>query len=65
MMGALEFAIAAMQLIKGGAEAITVADQALTAISQPGGPTQADWDALHATEAALRIRLMADPAAPS
>lgn len=62
-MDPVSFLLTALQIIRAGGEAITVASQAMEAMAQPGGPTQADWDALHAAEAALRIRLAADPRA--
>lgn len=60
-MDPLSYATLALELIKLGQQALPLAEQALGALQQPDGPTQADWDALHATEVELRARLSAEP----
>lgn len=59
---ALSLAPVVVQL---GGELATLAKQVTTAIQQPGGPTQADFDALTAYEAALRAQIDATIAADS
>ncbi len=44
-------------LIQAGMSIEQIAQQIYTAITQQGGPTAADWDALHAHEAQARAVL--------
>jgi hypothetical protein len=59
----MEYVMLAMELVKLGAEVAPLAQQVLSAVSKPGGPTDADWAALHDIETALRARLAAEPKA--
>jgi hypothetical protein len=57
----MPFIITALQLtpaiVAAGEDIVQFVDWALKVWNTPGGPQQADWEALHAKEAALRASL--------
>jgi hypothetical protein len=65
-MDPVTFVLAALKLaptvIAVGENFLAFENEVEAASTKDGGPTDADWDALHAREAALRAKLNTDPA---
>jgi len=57
----MPFLLAALQLtpaiVAAGEDIAQFVEWAVTVYNSPTGPTEADWNALHAKEAALRAQL--------
>lgn len=58
MLGFVTLALQILPLlVKAGEDIAPFVQQIIGAINAPAGPTQADWDMLHAEEARLRALL--------